>query len=188
MRVYSLLLTLFLCLGLLGCKEKEDHSFIYTSLIVNYFLPSEEIRKQCAQPNAIYWGTINAGFISGGCISTKVQSGLIYDVDTNQNITSDTLVSGKRFKCLCNGKVVNDGFRWRRSKFLFDSIPQPSPEMELIKSYNPYTYSEDDKDKDYLLTTSAYKANDNLFCITICNIDSNTYQYQYQFLKIRSPQ
>ena len=57
--------------------------------------------------------------------------------------------------------------------------------MELIKSYNPYTYSEDDKDKDYLLTTSAYKANDNLFCITICNIDSNTYQYQYQFLKIR---
>lgn len=184
MRVYSLLLTLFLCLGLLGCKEKEDHSFIYTSLIVNYFLPSEEIRKQCAQTNAIPWSNANAFFVSGGCINTKVQNGLIFDVDTNQNITADILVSGKSFKCLCNGKIATNGYTWLRSKQLFDSIPQPPPELELLFFYSP----SDSRGKNEALASSAYKTTDNLFCITQCNISSGSTQYQYQFLKIRSSQ
>jgi len=187
MRVYSLFLILFLCVGLLACTEKEDHSFIYTSLIYNYFLPSEETRKQCLQPNAIPWNTSQSLFVTGGCIYSKVQSGLIFDVDANQNISSNTLASGKRFKCLCNGKVSENtllNFSWKRSDQLFDNIPQPPPALENII----FVSGKSSPNINYMLTTSAYKTEDNLFCITICNIDSNTYQYQNQFLKIRSSQ
>ncbi|HMW06742.1 MAG TPA: hypothetical protein PK079_15155 [Leptospiraceae bacterium] len=61
--------------------------------------------------------------VSEGCINNRVSSGLIFDVDVNQNISVDTLTSGKRFKCLCNGNIGKYGYSWKRSKELFDSMP-----------------------------------------------------------------
>ncbi len=186
MKIYKVILGLYLILMGYNCfPQTNDNGFAIAFLIINVLLPSEEIKRQCAQPNAIYWGTINTILVSGGCINSKVPSGLIFDVEANQNITSETLTSGKQFKCLCNGKMRTDGFIWRRSKDVFDSIPQPPPDMEFIYAADSNSKT---TDMNYTLTNSIYKSNDNLFCITKCNIGTATYLYQYQFLKIRNPQ
>ena len=171
---YKILFFLF-CLHFQFCEstyKPPKYATMIVFYILNTYLPEQNARIQCAQPNAIGYSYTDINGKTVACLSNKVSKGLIFDAITNTEIATDTLAPGQSFFCSC-GTVASIGGTWLRGNKIEDS-PPPGVAVSLIlygKADTPLKYQ------------THYNQPDNLYCIKTC--PQNSGNFQYQFLKIR---
>jgi hypothetical protein len=152
-------------------------SFFYGAFI----FPIEKGKEGCRKPNSILLSS-QPSFPESipFCIDSKVNTGLIYDSITKLAITTDTLIAGQSFQCLCNINETTHSI-WKKAVNV-ENFPGNNPAVTTIL--------DSDSGNSILEYRTHYRLPENLYCIAlyckVANSDSTiSYKTQYQFLKIR---
>lgn len=107
------------------------------------------------------------GHGSGGCLTQKVDSGLIYNYDTKQPIITSSITERIRLACKTpeqSFNALNGNYEWYRSEV---SNPPPGYELKRIIF-----------DINHMGIFDTYYNNDILYCI-------QTFQFQKLIVNIR---
>lgn len=177
-------------------NEKKKENKKQTETDIKYIALFFYVRNlSCGNANAIDVGFGIDDYFSP-CTDNKIQTGAIYDANTKQPISGETINTGMKLECRCpgtlsetipHGSSVNSyrpsPLRW----FLSDK--EPAPNGYKVKEVYQHTFTltadPSQNDKQLIYTTdsySTYSNGDNLYCVFKCltnfrNIGSSTGTY-----------